>query len=94
MVDEYQTGFILGRNIVYGIAVTGEVIHQIKKKRDQGYVLNLDFEKAYDSVNWECLMDVLEMRGFGPRWKGWIRSWLCFAKTTIMVNNDPGKESL
>jgi hypothetical protein len=31
-------------------------------------VLKLDYEKAYDKVNWDFLLDVLEKRGFGGRW--------------------------
>lgn len=51
LVEEYQTGFILGRNIAKGIAIIQEVIHQIRKTRQWGYLLKLDFQKAYNSVN-------------------------------------------
>jgi hypothetical protein len=28
----------------------------------------LDYKKAYDKVNWNFLLDVLEKRGFGGKW--------------------------
>ena len=35
--------------------------------RDNGYLLKLDFEKTYDDkVEWECILETLSNRGFGP----------------------------
>jgi hypothetical protein len=30
-------------------------------------VLKLDYEKAYDKVNWQFFIEILEKRGFGDR---------------------------
>jgi hypothetical protein len=30
-------------------------------------VLKLDYEKAYDKVNWQFLIEILEKRRFGDR---------------------------
>jgi hypothetical protein len=35
---------------------------------EQGYLLKLDYEKAYDKVNWSFFIEVLEKRGFENRW--------------------------
>lgn len=70
-MGEYQTEFIKGRSILNGIVITHEDI-QVKKERKKGFLLNLDFEKIYDRVNWECLLEVLKVRKFGPKWTGWI----------------------
>lgn len=32
----------------------------------------LDMETAYDHVSWEFVYYMLEMLGFGIKWKGWI----------------------
>jgi hypothetical protein len=34
--------------------------------------LKLDFEKAYDKVNWNFLFESLAARGFCPKWGIWI----------------------
>lgn len=70
-MGEYQTEFIKGRSILNGIVITHKDI-QVKKERKKGFLLNLDFEKIYDRVNWECLLEVLKVRKFGPKWTGWI----------------------
>jgi len=36
-------------------------------------VLKLDYEKAYDRVSWSFLEEMLENRGFGGRWRGWLQ---------------------
>jgi hypothetical protein len=38
--------------------------------------LRLDYEKTYDKANWPFLLEILEKRGFGQRWLGWIKSTL------------------
>lgn len=60
LIGDHQTGFVAGRNIFDGVVAAQEAIHQSKKTNTKGYLLKLDFEKAYDMVNWECLLEVLE----------------------------------
>lgn len=41
-----------------------EVLHETKRRKQVGVVLKLDFEKAYDKVDWNFLLDRLKFRGF------------------------------
>lgn len=95
-IGEYQTGFISGfihkRSILNGIVLTHEIIHQAKRERNVSYILKLDFEKAYDVVNWECLMEILKNKGFGPQKQWWVHSWLNSTKTQVLFNGEPGRE--
>ncbi|GJV22664.1 RNA-directed DNA polymerase, eukaryota [Tanacetum coccineum] len=50
--------------------------------------------KAYDSVRWDFLIDVLEAFGFGSKWCHWIRGTFCFAKASVLVNGSPSNEFL
>jgi len=49
-----------------------EIIHEIARKKEAGIVLKLDYEKAYDRVNWDFLVEVLTSRGFSKTWIDWI----------------------
>lgn len=39
-------------------------------------MLKLDFEKAYDTVNWGYLFDMLRKFGFETKWVEWMRTCL------------------
>ncbi|GJS72438.1 RNA-directed DNA polymerase, eukaryota [Tanacetum coccineum] len=47
-----------------------------KHKKQQAMVFKVDFAKAYDSIRWDFLEDVLTAFGFGPKWCSWIRGCL------------------
>ena len=45
-----------------------KVLHETKKRNKCGVVLKLDFEKAYDKVCWNFLVENLKMRQFNDKW--------------------------
>jgi hypothetical protein len=55
IINPSQTAFIPGRNIMESVVMLRETIHEIHRKKMSGVILKLDFEKAYDKVNWEFL---------------------------------------
>ncbi|GJV65035.1 RNA-directed DNA polymerase, eukaryota [Tanacetum coccineum] len=52
----------------------------------------VDFAKAYDSVRWDYLDDVLNAFGFGTRWRSWIQGSLNSGKASVLVNGSPTAE--
>lgn len=67
LIEDYQTGFKMGRNILESVATAYKVIHYSIRKTSNGYLLKLDFEKAYEMVEWNCLLEISHLRGFGDR---------------------------
>jgi hypothetical protein len=51
-------------------------------------ILKLDYEKAYDRVNIDFLLEILETRGFGSKWIGWIRSVVIGGSVSILENGE------
>jgi hypothetical protein len=59
-----------------------------KQKKTPALLLKMDLQKAFDSVSWEFLLEVLEAKGFSLRWRNWIACLLRTANTKICVNGE------
>ena len=90
IVRPSQTAFMSGRNILEGVVILHETLHEIKKKKLNGVVLKLDFEKAYDKVNCDFLQQTLKMKGFSRRWCEWIKNVVSKGNVNVKVNDDLG----
>nr|GEX20504.1 RNA-directed DNA polymerase, eukaryota, reverse transcriptase zinc-binding domain protein [Tanacetum cinerariifolium] len=53
----------------------------------------VDFKKAYDSVRWDYLYDIMRKVGFGEKWCMWIQSCLRSSRGSVIVNESPTEES-
>jgi hypothetical protein len=85
-----QTAFLSGRNIMDGAIILHETMHELHRKKLDGVILKLDFEKAYDKVNWTFLQQILRMKGFSPLWCKWIDQIVRGGSVGIKVNDDIG----
>ncbi|XP_021985231.1 uncharacterized protein LOC110881199 [Helianthus annuus] len=74
IVDPVQTAFVEGRSIFDGPLITSDIISWAKKSKKKMFIFKVDFEKAYDSINWKFLLSNLKAMGFPSRWTdemGW-----------------------
>jgi hypothetical protein len=85
-----QTTFLPGRYILEGVVVLHKTIHELHRKRQKGLILKLDFEKAYDKVNWAFLQQVLRMKGFSAKWCQWIEKIITGGSVCVNVNDELG----
>ncbi|KAL5539045.1 hypothetical protein UlMin_044773 [Ulmus minor] len=68
-----QGAFVHNRQILDVVLVATEAVEDYRKRGKRGVIFKVDFEKAYDLVNWDFLDFVLEKKGFGVRWRSWMR---------------------
>ncbi|XP_028080046.1 uncharacterized protein LOC114281693 [Camellia sinensis] len=92
IISEVQTAFLRGRHIIDGVLIANEVVDLWKRSKKKGLILKLDFEKAYDSVNWEFLYSMMKNFGFGEKWVGWIKTCISTARISVLVNGSPTSE--
>ena len=59
-----QSAFMPGRYILEGVVILHETLHELHKKKMNGVILKLDFEKAYDKIKWSFLQQMRRMKGF------------------------------
>ena len=86
IINICQTAFIKGRNILDGVLSLHEILHEINTTKRRGVVLKLDFEKAYDKVQWDFLEKVMKDKGFSGRWINWVMSSIKGGKVSININ--------
>ena len=68
--------------------IANEILNEKRRSREEGLVFKIDFEKAYDHVDWDFLDHVLERKGFSPRWRTWMRGCLSSVTFTVLVNGN------
>ena len=51
------------------VPIANEIADKKRQSGEEGLVFKLDFEKAYDHVNWDFLDHVLEKKEFSPKWR-------------------------
>ncbi|CAL8157492.1 unnamed protein product [Prunus armeniaca] len=79
--------FVKGRQILDAALIANEVVEESRKLNKLGMVIN--FEKAYDHVEWRFVDEVMIRKGFGDRWRSWIRGCLETANFSVMINGRP-----
>ncbi len=67
-----QTRFLPDINIMEGVVILHETVHELHTKKIDGIIFKIDFIKAYDKVKWQFLQQTLRMKGFSQSWCNWI----------------------
>ena len=87
-IHSTRDAFVQGRQILDAVLIANEIVDEKRRSGEEGFVLKIDFEKAYDHVSWDFLDHVLENKGFSPRWRKWIRGCLSTVSFAILVNGN------
>jgi hypothetical protein len=84
-----QSAFIRGRYILESVVVAHEVVHSIHKSKEPGIILKSDYEKTYDRMDIDFLIEILNKdRGFGEEWIGWIKSIVIGGSVSVLTNGE------
>jgi hypothetical protein len=90
VISPTQSAFLPSRNIMEGVIVLHETIHELHRRQLDGVVFKIDFEKAYDKVKWTFVRQTLRMKGFDDKWCAWVDAIMKKGHVTIKVNNYTG----
>jgi hypothetical protein len=90
LVAANQSAFVKGRSIHDNYMMVQHSIKYLHKKRVSSLFLKLDISKAFDSVSWAFLIEVLSHLGFGTIWRNLISNLLASSSTQVLLNGSPG----
>jgi hypothetical protein len=67
-----------------------QILHDTKRRSKTRIILKLVFEKAYDKVHWDFLMECMRMRGFHSTWCDWVERLLQNGTMVVKLNGIVG----
>ena len=86
IINDAQTGYVKGRFIGENIRLISDIIHFTAEQNLEGIALFIDFEKAFDGLEWHYLVKVLDILNFGHDFKKWIKT-LYTGISSCTINN-------
>lgn len=90
MVSNCQSAFIKKRSIHDNFLYVQSTVRKLHKQKRPALFLKLDIHKAFDTVNWSYLLEVMRALGFGHRWREWVSILFCTATSTTLLNGQHG----
>jgi hypothetical protein len=88
-IDESQFGYVKDRYIGENIRCLIDLNTMYKKKNQEAYAIQIDFEKAFDSINWDFMFTSLEIMNFDKDFIKWVK--ILYKNTTSCVLNNGHK---
>ncbi|KAF7115523.1 hypothetical protein RHSIM_RhsimUnG0053200 [Rhododendron simsii] len=90
-VSVNQSAFVPGRMIQDSVIVAHEAFHFLKRKKtgkEEFMAIKLDFNKAYDRVEWDFLEAIMNQMGFDKRWVKWVMECVSTVQFDVCTNGE------
>lgn len=55
-------------------------------------LFKVDFAKAYDSIDWNYVIEMLRNMNFPGKWISWVKECISTATANVLVNGNPSGE--
>ncbi|KAF1327039.1 putative Pollike protein, partial [Globisporangium splendens] len=88
LVHTDQKGFVKGRSIHHHVRFLADLQDLVTSRDEEAYALFLDFEKAFDRVNWDYMFRVLERMGCGSDFLQWVRLLYTEPQAHLVINQN------
>lgn len=88
LISIRQSAFIKGRQISENFVTTREMLQHISHVKSPAFFFKIDFTKAFDSINWDFILNVMRTRGFPSQWVNWIEHLLKSSSSRVVINGE------
>ena len=75
IIHTNQAGYVKDRLIGEAARLIIDVMKYTKQQSIPGILLFIDFEKAFDSIDWNFMLKCLDAFGFGPTLIRWVETF-------------------
>lgn len=100
IINPTQSAFIRGRNIMDNVILAQELMRKCTRKRSTPRcAIKIDLKKAYDTISWDFLRELLMGLNFHPVFINWIMQCVTSPSFSIAINGSlhgffPGQRGL
>ncbi|KAL9965225.1 hypothetical protein ACROYT_G028996 [Oculina patagonica] len=94
IIHPCQSGYVKGRFIGESIRLIADTMDFTKINDIPGIAVFLDFEKAFDSIEWDFIQKCLESFKFGPNLRQWINVFYKDISSCVINNGVASKHFL
>lgn len=89
IISYQQSAFLPGRNIHHSLLLIGEMLQQAHESGEEHILLKLDISKAFDRLEWEFILAVVDRTGLTGLLTKFLRSGFRTASSHIILNGRP-----
>ena len=86
IISDTQKGFMKGRFMGENTRLLFDLMHYLEENDLEGLLLLVDFEKAFDSIEWHFLKKALKSFNFGPSICKWFDTFYADSKSCVINN--------
>jgi hypothetical protein len=66
-------------------------LHLCHTSKKELVILKLDFEKAFDRMEHQAMLDIMRKKGFGDKWLSWMSLIFKCGTSSVLLNGSPRK---
>jgi len=86
LISKDQTGFVSGRYIGENTRLLYDIMNYTENNKIPGLIMMIDFEKAFDSLSFDCIEQTLNLFNFGQSFKRLISIFLKITQSSVQLN--------
>jgi hypothetical protein len=90
LVSNEQSDFIKHRCIQDNFIYICNLVRAYHWKKVYALLLKMDISKAFSSVSWEYLLELLQHRGYPTKWCNWLALLFTSSSSTVQLNGTRG----
>jgi hypothetical protein len=91
MVSPSQSAFVKKSCIHDNFVLVQNIAKELHRKKVSSVFIKLDIVKAFDSISWTYLLELLQRLGFGAKRRDWVTLALSTSSSRILLNGTSEK---